>query len=130
MTNLNLKDNDQRLTEAIKMQAAFGYLPVVGPSMPDVALGKKLLAHILQSYPGYQWVIEVRDTIITVMNETLDSNWGFRLKEKVLDNDGKVIVRFCGELLERYRLKRGAMEFDAVNALPNGGRGSKKRIGE
>lgn len=130
LTNIKLSDNDTRTREALKMQQHFGYLPVYGPTMSDVITGKNLLTHILRVYPGYRWVLEVRDTIITVFNETLDQNWGFRLREGMLDSDGKVIVRFCGELLERYKLARGAKNQADVDALPGIGRGNKKRIGE
>jgi len=71
-----------------------------------VQTGKILLDHILSLYSGFRWVIEVRDTIVSVVNETLAPDWGFRLKTSMLDNDGIVIKRFAGELLERYNLSR------------------------
>ena len=105
-SNIKTQDDPARQKEYQKMAKAFGYLPVYGPTMADVQTGKILLDHILSLYSGFRWVIEVRDTIVSVVNETLAPDWGFRLKTSMLDNDGIVIKRFAGELLERYNLSR------------------------
>lgn len=123
LTNLNLKDNPQRQRAYLKMIQAFGYLPVYGPTIADIHQGQVLLDHILRAFPGYRWVIEVRSGVITVMNETLAMNWGFRLKDKMLDNDGVVIKRFAGELLERFRLSRGAKRNEELAELKKTPRG-------
>lgn len=108
-SNLETTQDSDRAREQLKLQKHFGYLPVYGPTMPDITQGKIILAHILRDFPGFHWVVEVRDTIITVINEDLAPNWGFRLRDSQLDNDGKVIRSFAGGLLERYSKKVKAM---------------------
>jgi hypothetical protein len=124
LTNLKIKDNPARAREILKLERAFGYLPVYGPTIEDMKYGQNLLGHILSRYPGYRWVIEVRDQIITVVNESLAPDWGFRLKERMIDNDGHVIRRFAGELLERYGIK----QMRDLNECPRDARGNVVKV--
>ena len=117
-TNLKTADDPARAKAYMKLTKYFGYLPVYGPSMSDVTQGQNLLMWLLQDFPGYKWVIEVRDTIITVLNEDLAANWGFLVRAEKLDNDGKVIRLMAGELLERYGLKRQGMNEQEMAEAP------------
>ena len=127
LSNLPLKDDGKRAREYAKLQKHFGYLPIYGPTIEDVRYGKQLLGHIVSEYPGYKWVVEVRDTVITVVNETLAINWGFRLREKMLDNDGKVIKQFAGKLLEAFYLKRAGHDPAEMAGLKKNARGEYQR---
>lgn len=126
-SNLNLSDDKAREKEYLKLQKTFGYLPVYGPGIQDVKQGEILLDHILKAYPGYRWVVEVRSGVITVINETLAFNWGFRLKDYMLDNDGHVIRGFAGELLERFKLSRGPKNENELKELKKNLRGEYVR---
>ena len=126
-TNLDVRDNGARLAEYAKMVKVFGYLPACGPTMQDIRQAKQLFGYLIAAYPGYKWVVEVRDTIISVTNETLAPNWGFRLKEKMLDNDGKVIKQFGGQLLEHYNMKRGKADITQLIEAPRDLRGNVAR---
>ena len=129
LTNLDTKNDPQRQRAYMRLNKAFGYLPVYGPTMLDVETGQRLLEYLLKDFPGYKWVIEVRDSIITVINESLAPDWGFRLKEHLLDNDGELIRHMAGELLERYRVPREAMNKQTMAELPRDLRGNVARTG-
>jgi len=127
-SNLDTKNDEARATAYRKMTQHFGYLPVYGPTMIDVETGQKLLKYLTEEFPGYKWVIEVRDTIVSVINETLDPNWGFRVREGLLDSEGKIIRLMAGELLERFGVVRGKANKDELNEVPRDARGNIKRI--
>jgi len=129
ITNLDVRDNNQRFCEYTKMVNHFGYLPVYGATLQDIRQAKILFGHLISVYPGYRWVVEVRDTIISVINETLAPDWGFRLKESMLDNDGRVIRRFGGELLEQYQMKRAGIDPTQIVEAPRDLRGNVMRTG-
>jgi len=129
LTNIQTTDDPQRSKAYQQMMHHFGYLPVYGRSMADVTTGRKLLKHLLDVFPGYRWVLEVRDGIIKVVNESLAPDWGFQVREEHLDCDGYVIKGMAGELLERYGVSRGALNRDELNALPEDARGHVLRTG-
>lgn len=126
LTNLDVRDNLLRNYEFVRMRRAHGYIPVYGPTIEDIHFGQQLLEHILKAYPGFRWVIEVRDTIITVVNETLQKNYGFRLRVSMLDNDGHVIKRWAGELLERFGIPATSIRHDILAEKPKTARGEIK----
>ena len=126
-SNLNTKNDKAREKAYHKMVEAFGYLPVYGQTILDVEYGQRLLKYLTNDFPGYKWVIEVRDTIVTVVCETLSPDWGFRLKEKAIDNDGVAIRMMAGGLLERYGAKRGTADKVQLAELPRDARGNIKR---
>ena len=77
MSNLKTVDDPARAQAYNQMMKHFGYLPVYGPSMADIKTGQKLLKHIVDVFPGYRWVIEVRSGIIAVVNESCISEDGW-----------------------------------------------------
>jgi len=128
-TNLDVRDNNQRFHEYTKMVSHFGYLPVYGATLQDIRQGKLIFGILIQHYPGYKWVVEVRDTVISVVNETLAPDWGFRLKEHMIDNDGKVVRQFGGQLLEQYDMKRQKADHRRLAETPKDLRGNIVRVG-
>jgi hypothetical protein len=68
-------------------------------------------------YPGYVWQVGMMGDLVYVQNLSLNRKQGFRVPLKDIDIDGKVLMRAGGELLERYRLRRGKKEPDRVKAL-------------
>ena len=74
------------------------------------------------AYPGHLWGVtcEGEKGIATVRNLALAGNWGFVLKLADIYSASdwkKVVVRAGGELLERFRLRRGAADQDAIAGL-------------
>ena len=126
-TNLNTTQDAERMAFTLKLSNQYGYVPVYGPTMNDLKFAMQLYTYIINSYPGYRWVVEYRDSIVSVVNETLDSNWGFRIKYARLDNDGKVIRQFAGTLLERFNMSRHALREDELNEKPRDLRGNVVR---
>lgn len=87
------------------------------PKGMDLNLMKQVGETLFKHYPGYQWGVIVQNGVIDVLNMNLSGKWGFRLLTKDLDPDMKVIMRAGGEILERYKLKRGAFNEDTYNNL-------------
>lgn len=58
------------------------------------------------TYPGYIWLVNAHDGVVTVHNALLSGQWGFLLKITDLDPEGRAVKNAGGELLERYRLSR------------------------
>jgi hypothetical protein len=50
------------------------------------------------------------DGVVSVKSMRLSGNWGFVLHTDKIDNDYKMVVMAGGEILERFRQKRG--QFD------------------
>ena len=123
-TNLATADDPARYRLSMRLNKQFGYLPVYGCTISDMTYAMSLYDHIIKAYPGYRWVIEYRDSIISVVNESLAPDWGFKLKYKMMDNDGLVIKRFAGALLERYNLSAGPRNDDELNEKPRDLRGN------
>ena len=127
-SNIKTSDDPARERAYHKMTKHFGYLPVYGAAMSDVKTGQKLLDHILDIFPGYRWVLEVRSGIVAVVNESLAPDWGFKVREEHLDNDGYVIKGMAGELLERYGVSRSGINTEELAALPTDTRGNVMRL--
>lgn len=109
---------------AVKM---FGYQPFFGPTLNDMRQACSLFFVLDREYPGYHWVVEIRDGLCTVMNETIATNWGWRRPANCLDADGKVIKMVGGGFLERVGLKRGGIT-DKIQDLATDLRGNIKRL--
>lgn len=80
----------------------------------DAPQAKWLTEKVATKYPGYQWCVQVRCGLVTVRNFTLAPDFGFHINPKDMDNDGKVFLTMCGELLERYQQNRGRADIDAI----------------
>ena len=127
-TNLDTTGDKERMKFTLKMSKQFGYVPVYGPTMNDLRFAMQMFSYIIMDYPGYKWVVEYRDSILSVVNESLAPDWGFRLRHKMIDNDGKVIRKFAGMLLERYGLSRGAVVEEELAEKPRDLRGNVARV--
>ena len=70
-------------------------------------------------YPGWAWYVEVPpgQNIAVIKNLDLGSRgkpWGFVLHKSRIGHDMKLVMRAGGELLERYRQRRGAVSVDTL----------------
>lgn len=96
-------------------------------STPDVAAldfntAKEMSETLTAAYPGHAWAVtcEGEKGIATVYNLALSGNWGFVLKLSNLYSSSewkKQIIMAGGELLERFRLRRGVVDHEAIAAL-------------
>lgn len=94
---------------------------------PDVAAldfnTAREMAEVLHSaYPDHLWAVtcEGEKGIATVRNLSLSGQWGFilKLREMYTSSDWKKRVLVAGgELLERYKLRRGAADAAAIADL-------------
>ena len=94
-------------------------------SNPDVAANEMTMAREMAdilhtTYPGYMWAVNVDRGLANVRNLMLSGNWGFVLKIPAIYSASefrKEVIRAGGEILERYRLKRGQFDWDKYNEL-------------
>lgn len=72
-------------------------------------LASNSLAVLERHYPDWGWMVGVDDVggIMQVRATAIPGKWGFLLKIKNVDPEGRAIMRAGGELLERYRMHRG-----------------------
>jgi len=91
-------------------------------TLAEMDTAKKMAEALHTHYPYHLWGVEVdsQGGIAKVFNLRLSGRWGFiiKLADLYSDPDMMRVVRAGGELLERYKLKRGMFDADAYNALP------------
>ena len=88
----------------------------------DLNLARDMANTLHATYPGHSWAVtcEGEKGIATVRNLALSGNWGFVLKLSGIHNAyawKTQLVMAGGELLERFRLARGAVDWAAVASL-------------
>lgn len=79
----------------------------------DLNMAKEMAETLHAAYPGHLWAVtcEGDKGIATVRNLYLSGNWGFVLKLADLSTSSdwrRKVILAGGELLERYKLRRGA----------------------
>ena len=94
----------------------------------DLVLSKDMAEALHAAYPGHLWAVQVQSKqgMADVRNLMLSGNWGFRIKLPAIYSASdfkKQVLRGGGEILERYRLRRGAADPDAIANLAVNGRG-------
>jgi len=83
----------------------------------DHTLAKNVAEKLEEKYPGWLWAVNVMDGVLSVKSMRLSGNWGFVLHTDKIDNDYKMVVMAGGEILERFRQKRGAFNNTLYNDL-------------
>lgn len=94
-------------------------------SNPDIAANEmttaKDMADILHTaYPGHLWAVNVERGVADVRNLALSGRWGFRLVLPAVYSASEFkrdVIRAGGEILERYKLRRGRMDWDKYDEL-------------
>lgn len=89
----------------------------------DQSIAEQVASVLIRHYPGHDWLVEVdcRKGFIDVRNITLDGAMGCRIPMKGYASSSeleKLAMRYGGEILERYHLKRGGLDMDALEDLP------------
>lgn len=88
----------------------------------DLVMSKDMAEALHAAYPGHLWAVQVQGAqgICTIRNLALSGNWGFviNLTKVYSASDFKrQVLGGGGEMLERYRLRRGAVDFDAMSSM-------------
>lgn len=94
-----------------------------GRELADIGIAKQIADVLDRHYPGHMWAVNVDSFggIATVKNLRLSGNWGFVLKLVDTFSGSELDRRIMlagGELLERYRLHRGAFNQNSYDQLP------------
>jgi len=69
---------------------------------------KQLLTTLEGAYPGYSWAVRVRGGMIGVQARALSGCYGYEMKYK--DYSDHYLIMCAGEILERYRMRRGQID--------------------
>jgi hypothetical protein len=85
----------------------------------EFALAKRIADKLHQKYPGYLWAVNIQGGMVDVRNLSLSGEWGFRLYQKAVQDDpnDKLAVMAGGEILERYKMRRGRIDEDQYHNL-------------
>lgn len=83
----------------------------------DEVMAKNIADALHKHYPGHLWAVRIEDTVVHVFNLALSGRWGVLLHKTKIDPEMKTVMRAGGEILERYRLRRGRMRVDDIDGL-------------
>ena len=86
-------------------------------SLNDHTLAKNVAETLEKKYPGWFWAVNVMDGVVTVKSLRISGNWGFVIHADKIDNDYRMVVMAGGEILERFRQKRGRFNNTLYNDL-------------
>ena len=91
------------------------------PDIPldDLIMSKDMAEALHAAYPGHLWAVQVSHEtgMADIRNLYLSGNWGYRIKIPAIYSASdfkKQVLRGGGEMLERYRLRRGAADHAAI----------------
>lgn len=91
-------------------------------TLAEYDLARRMAEVLHTHYPGHLWGVsaDMHAGIAKVFNLRLSGQWGFIIKlgDLLHDVDMKSVIRAGGELLERYKMRRGMFDAAAYNDLP------------
>lgn len=92
-----------------------------GPSSLDYDLARRGAEALMRHYPQYLWATHCdnRTGMYDIKCLSLSGNWGYRLKIADVQHESSMrcVIMAGGEILERYRMRRGvADEADVAEA--------------
>ena len=87
----------------------------------DFDVAKKCADMLTKHYPNYAWGVNVNSEtgMVQVRNLTLSGEWGFNLhlSKVVNDVDLKLVRDAGGEILERFKVRRGIANENEIDGL-------------
>lgn len=91
----------------------------------EEVLAKRVLATLHQHYPGHIWGVDVDGAMVNVRNKRIVSQYGYRINTLLMADWAldKEVVKAGGELLERFRQRRGRRDEDSIREQPRDLRG-------
>lgn len=89
----------------------------------DMVQAKHIGDVLARHYPGHAWMVHVdgKQGIAIVRNQMLNGQWGYviRLTDIISASDlDRVAMLAGGEILERFKLRRGAFDGESWAGLP------------
>jgi hypothetical protein len=91
------------------------------PTKEELEIATYIAETLLRKYPGYPWAVQVNgEGGIATIQLDFTGKWAFVLHLKALEHDLelKSVMRAGGELLERYKLRRGAADDAQIFNMP------------
>lgn len=90
-------------------------------------LVKNCLDVLHRHYPGHPWLVMADDVggIVNIMHPQLSGLHGFTLHITKIDTKFKSVSRGAGELLERFKVKRGGHKQDEIQMLDTNIKGNR-----
>lgn len=93
---------------------------------PQITANEYLLAReaaeaLHQHYPGYLWAVNVNGSVVDIRCLNLSGMWGYTLHIPAIYSASewkKMVMRAGGEILERYRQRRGQFDEQRVREAP------------
>lgn len=61
-------------------------------------------------YPGHMWAVNIYQNVVYIYNLALSGDHAYVIHQDKMDNDGKMIIKAGGEILERYNLNRSRIK--------------------
>ena len=97
---------------------------VPGVAVLDFNTAKDMAEALHTAYPGHMWAVtcEGEKGVATVRNLALSGEWGFVLHLKDIYSASawkQKIIMAGGELLERFKLRRGLADQEAIASIQN-----------
>lgn len=89
----------------------------------DLAKSKDIGEALNNAYPGHLWAVRVQSKqgIATIHNMALSDQWGYVIKLDNIYSGSHLIQRSMqggGEILERFKVARGRVDNELMDALP------------
>jgi hypothetical protein len=92
------------------------------------SLVKNVADTLDKHYPGHLWAVGPSNdySMLAIWNENLSTRYGMWVRVNDIDPEYRNIMRWAGELLERAKVSRGAMNVDEMNNIQRDSRGEAK----
>lgn len=80
---------------------------------------------LVKKYPGFKWIVDadVANNVAYITVAQLVSDRCYVIHLDQMDNDGKMVIRAGGEILERFYITRGKMRANEMATLKRDARG-------
>lgn len=93
------------------------------PSADDYLTARTVAEKLNELYPGYLWAVHAQRAqgVVQIRNLSLPAQYGFTLHLPVIATASELVRKAAtaaGEILERYRLRRGHIDWDQYDSLP------------
>lgn len=92
----------------------------------EYLLARRVAEKLHATYPGHLWAVDIQGSIVNVRDLAIDGRWGFTLHIPAMYSSSEFdrqVVMAGGELLERFKQRRGAVDHDAIQSMPTDVRG-------
>jgi len=102
--------------------ASFNALMTASPDIDanDFVVAKEMADILHTTYPGHIWAVNVQNGFADVRNLALSGSMGYRIKQPSVYSASEMkrrVVRAGGEILERYRVRRGRHHVEDISSL-------------